>query len=283
MTVLLQRITLADPIRALYAAAEIEFWWGRPRSTDNLGQLFWFDDAGEPVAAAAFIDFNTSSSLLYEEVIFCPFTLPNATAEQIGHVLDRGLAHASELGLSAVELEVERSDTEMQARLAERGFTRKTEHVLVECRLAAEACPEVSPLADGYRLATRADTQGTPHHMTGSTPDFEQRLQQGSLYRSDLDLVVLANDDSVAAQGIFWFDPVTRTGVVEPMRTHDDHQQRGLARHVLTAGVNKLVAAGAELISIGYDPDNPASGHLYRSVGFEPTLEMDLYSGPTQP
>lgn len=55
-----------------------------------------------------------------------------------------------------------------------------------------------------------------------------------------------------AAHGMFWYDPVTETGVVEPMRTHDDHQQRGLARHVLTTG-----------------------------VGFEPGGSSDLFAGPT--
>jgi predicted N-acetyltransferase YhbS len=108
-------------------------------------------------------------------------------------------------------------------------------------------------------------------------PDVEQRLQQTSLYRSDLDLVVLDANDEVAAYGLFWYDPVTATGVVEPMRTLDDHQRRGLARHLLTSGLDLLAEAGAERISIAYHPDNPASGHLYRSVGFEPYRQTDVY------
>lgn len=68
---------------------------------------------------------------------------------------------------------------------------------------------------------------------------------------------------------------------VEPMRTEDDHQRRGLARHVLTAGVALLASAGAQRIKIVYDPDNPASGHLYRSVGFEPHRYTDVLAGPT--
>ena len=49
----------------------------------------------------------------------------------------------------------------------------------------------------------------------------------------------------------------------------------------LTAGIDKLANLGATHIAINYEPDNPASGHLYRSVGFEPAHQNDLFSGPT--
>jgi len=92
-------------------------------------------------------------------------------------------------------------------------------------------------IADGYRSSSRLATTGGPHHMTSAArnhPDVEARLRQTSLYRPDLDLVVHTDDGAVAAYGLFWYDPVTDTGLVEPMRTEDDHQRRGLARHVLT-------------------------------------------------
>jgi RimJ/RimL family protein N-acetyltransferase len=92
---------------------------------------------------------------------------------------------------------------------------------------------------------------------------------------------VLDSDDSVAAYGLFWFDPESATGLVEPMRTEDDHQQRGLARHVLTAGVDRLARAGATRIKICFEPSNPASRNLYLSAGFQPTAQTDLFSGPT--
>jgi len=41
-----------------------------------------------------------------------------------------------------------------------------------------------------------------------------------------------------------------------------------------------LAKAGAERISISYEPANRASSSLYRSVGFEPVTNTDLLSGP---
>jgi GNAT superfamily N-acetyltransferase len=113
-------------------------------------------------------------------------------------------------------------------------------------------------------------------HRSG--PDVETRLRQTSLYRPDLDLVVLDRRDRVAAYGLFWFDGETATGLVEPMRTEDDHQRRGLARHLLTAGIDRLAAAGATRIKICFEPDNPASRQLYLSVGFEPVKQTVVFA-----
>ncbi len=47
------------------------------------------------------------------------------------------------------------------------------------------------------------------------------------MYRADLDLAVYAPNGDIAAYGLFWADPVTGVGLVEPMRTEDAYQ--GLA------------------------------------------------------
>jgi len=110
-------------------------------------------------------------------------------------------------------------------------------------------------------LSSRRDTMLRPHHMIKrSGPDVAQRLLQTSLYRSDLDLLILDRDDNHAAYGLFWYDPETATGLVEPMRTEDDHQRRGLGRHLLTAGIDLLASAGAVRIKIGFSPDNRQRG-----------------------
>jgi GNAT superfamily N-acetyltransferase len=102
---------------------------------------------------------------------------------------------------------------------------------------AADAS-SVSPLADGYRLQSRADR----------------------------------------GYALCWYDPVTRVGLVEPMRTEDDHQRRGLARHLLTSGLRRLVDLEAERIRISWEADNPASSALYPDVGFVPTQRMRTYA-----
>lgn len=81
---------------------------------------------------------------------------------------------------------------------------------------------------------------------------------------------MLAPDGDVAAYALFWFDPVSATGLVAPMRTDDSHQRRGLARHLLAAGIERLVQAGARSVKLCYRPDNVAAQTLYCGASFVP-------------
>lgn len=270
-TALLRRVRSAHPTNGLYEAADLQWWWRTPRATDDLGQLFWFDQLGRPEAAVIATDWG-------DRIALDPIVMPDATPDWVAHVIERGLAHARESGFGTVELEVDRADDVMRQVLVGHGFAIK-EDGLVETWLAVDARPEISPLHDDYRLSSRVDTMQRPHHMIHrSGPDVETRLRQTSLYRPDLDLLVLDSRDSVPAHALFWYDPETAMGLVEPMRTEDVHQRRGLARHLLTAGIDLLAEAGAVRIKICFRPDNPAARGLYLSVGFEPDRQTDILS-----
>jgi GNAT superfamily N-acetyltransferase len=274
VTSLLQRARRADPTAGLYEAADLQWWWRTPRSTDELEQLVWFDDRDRPAAAVIATDWAGRIAL-------APIVLPDASPDEVVHVVERGLVHAAASGFDAVEIEVDRADAGRRELLAGHGFAVKEDGV-VETWLAADARPEVSLLPDGYRLSTRHERASGPHPMTHAGrnhPDVEARLLQTSLYRPDLDLVVFDDDDRVAAYGLLWFDPETATGLVEPMRTEDDHQGRGLARHVLTTGVDRLAAAGATRIKICYEPGNAAAKGLYLGVGFRPDRRTVVLAG----
>jgi ribosomal protein S18 acetylase RimI-like enzyme len=277
VTTLLQRSRNAHPNAGLWEAADRQWSWRNERSTDNLPQLFWFDDRGQPEAAVI----TTESG---HGVAFDPIVMPDATPDWVAHVVERGLAHAADCGFGAIELEVDREGNVMREVLFDRGFTLE-EDGAVEAWLAVEARPEISALREGYRLSSRVDTMPRPHHMLSverNHPDPESRLRQTSLYRPDLDLVVHDRRDNVAAYGLFWYDPETATGLVEPMRTEDEDQRRGLARHVLTNGLGLLADAGAERIKIVYEPGNPAASGLYLSVGFTPHRYTDIFAGGTE-
>ncbi len=58
----LQRARAAHPWKGLYEAADLQWWWGRPRATDA-SQLFWFDAHGEPEAAAILTDWTKAIAL----------------------------------------------------------------------------------------------------------------------------------------------------------------------------------------------------------------------------
>ncbi len=94
------------------------------------------------------------------------------------------------------------------------------------------------------------------------------RLSECSLYQPALDLVVYAPNRDVAAYGLFWADPVTRVGLVEPMRTEDAYQGLGLARHVFSTGLDLLAADGCSQLKVSYLLGNEAARRLYLDAGF---------------
>ena len=276
VTRLLQRVRGAHPTAGLYEAADLQWWWRIPRATDDVPQLFWVDELGHPEAAVI-------ATAWSDRIALDPMVLPDATPDWVAHVVRRGLAHAHDLGFELVRLEVGHSDDVLRDVLVGHGFEVGDE-VVVEAWLAADDRPQTSALHEGYRLSNRAATIDRPHHMINAErghPDPEPRLGQTSLYRADLDLVVHDSSGEVAAYGLFWYDPVTATGLVEPMRTEDTHQRRGLARHVLTTGIALLAEAGATRIKICFEPDNEASKGLYLDVGFEPDRHTVACSGRT--
>jgi predicted N-acetyltransferase YhbS len=75
----------------------------------------------------------------------------------------------------------------------------------------------------------------------------------------------------VAAYRLFWADPVTGVGLVEPMKTEERYWRKGLARHVLTTGLDRLAAHGCTRLKV-------SSGHdLYLGVGFTPIAPDQTY------
>lgn len=271
LTTLLQRSRALHPTDGLYEAADFQWWWLRERPTDEIGQLLWFDEAGRPVAAVIITEWP-------DRIALDPIVLPGASPDVVAMVVDRGLAYAAACGYESFELEVARDDEVLIETLTGHGFALKEEGY-IEAWLPTHARPPVSSLHDGYRATTRAETMDRPHHMVPRAgPDVAERLLQTSLYRTDLDVLILDGEGNCASNGLFWFDPTTATGLVEPMRTEDEHQRRGLARHVLTLGIDLLAQAGAERIKICFEAGNPGASGLYLDVGFEPAKQTDMYA-----
>lgn len=280
-TALLRRVRLAHPTAGLLEAADLHWWWRTPRRTDGVGQLFWFDEEGRPEAAVIATDWG-------DAVALDPIVMPGAAAEHIAHVIERGLAHAAGCGFDAVDVVIDRADDDTRELLHRHGFTGEQAETpasatnslsVTTAWLQADARPQPQPLPEGYRLCTRLDTAQRPHHMARrSGGEVEARLRGASLYRPALDLLVLDGRDQVAAYGLFWFDPETRVGLVEPMRTEDEHQRRGLGRHVLAAGIDRLAEAGARRVKICYQPGNAAARDLYLSAGFEADKQTAVFT-----
>jgi len=277
-TKLLQRARLEHPTAGLWEAGDVQWWWRRDRPSDRAGQTFWLDDAGAPVAAVVFTDWGDTSFHSSVSTWSCdPLVLPSNAEVILPVVWSRALERIDSLALDAVDVMARDDDTKLQALLADAGFAR-SDAVGVLTWMPANERARPTLLAEGFRLRDRTQTADRPHHMIPRNGEHvAERLVQTSLYRPDLDLLVETSDGEPAAYGMFWWHPATGVGLVEPMRTMDEYQRLGLARHILTSGLDRLAALGATRLKIGYGPENVASGPLYRSAGFRPESTSRSY------
>ena len=177
--------------------------------------------------------------------------------------------------LETVEVLTRDDDVELRELVSGAGFVADDYQSGIAW-MNAQDRPDVAGLPDGFVLVDRTDTS-TPHPMRRRSGDeVEARLRQCSLYDPALDLAVEAPDGQTAGYSLYWFDPATEVGLLEPMRVEDEYQRRGLARAMLTAGLDRLAKRGARRLKVGYATD--VAYGLYVGAGFRVTSTTKSYS-----
>lgn len=267
MTALLQQLRISHPTGDFCEAADLQWWWRRDQHGDEKGQTFWMD-GDRPVTALIFSDWGDywQCDLIYDPK-------DAKIADLVLSQLEQQMPLFSD---KAIELSLYIDDHFID-KITALGFT-VTDEIDVENWMSLEQLPAITTLPDGFKLVSRKDVPDLPHHMIKRNgAQIAERLAECSLYRPDLDLAVYTEAGEVAAYGLFWADPVTQTGLVEPMRTEDEYQRRGLAKHVLTSGLHRLAAAGCSRSKIIYQEGNEASKNLYLGIGFEPSAQFTIY------
>ena len=89
--------------------------------------------------------------------------------------------------------------------------------------------------------------------------------------------MVVTDAGEVAGYALFWLDPVTGVGFVEPVGTTEAHRRRGLARTIVGEGLRLLTREGANRLKVNYNDANAAAKRLYLGFGFTPTMSTSLW------
>src|SRR2546423_9783817 len=158
-TELLQRARLEDPMAGLWEAADLQWWWRRPRRSDLIDQLFWADDKG-PVAAVVLTDWGRAWG--------CDPIVVSGAGLSLAFVWARAVEAIDGLGLEVVEVLARDDDVELLDMLAGSGFAAGDGRSGTMWMDAADR-PDVAGLPEGFVLVDRAEGTTRPHPMRRSS------------------------------------------------------------------------------------------------------------------
>lgn len=260
----LQRARLAGPPGEMWEAADVQWWWGRPRPSDELELPVWFDEVG-PVAAAGL----TADRDAWQADVFAVPGIVDAE-----EIFAAALQAAADQHCQELQLLVLGENADLARLAVTRGFTMTDELSGTAWMDPGRRAPVAH--ADGFGIVDRAAAGDRPHPMVSRNGELiETRLRQCSLYDPTLDLAVEDATGRVAGYALFWFDPLTLVGLLEPMRVEEEYQRRGLGRMLLTHGLDRLARRGARLFKVGFRSD--AARNLYLGAGFVQTSVDRLF------
>ncbi|EQD60723.1 GCN5-related N-acetyltransferase, partial [mine drainage metagenome] len=268
-TQLLQTARRASATGGVWEAADLQWWWRRDQHPDPNGQTFWFVN-GVPTAAVVLMNWGDrwQGDLLSAD--------PHDSA-WLDEVWSKALEQFRTLSANPVELILRSDDRALIDLAKDAGFETDGGEGTTAWMEAAER-PTVPHLLPDFVLTDRTEVTNRPHpfvRRNGGT--VTERLAECSLYRPSLDLAIYAPNGDAGAYGLFWADPITRVGLVEPMRTEAAYQGLGLARHLLAVGLDRLARSGCSRLKVSFDPLYEPARRLYLDAGFQTVSTTRTY------
>ncbi len=105
-------------------------------------------------------------------------------------------------------------------------------------------------------------------HCCNMTRHLAKVYSKAEFYNDELDIVVVAPDDSFAAFTTVRIDPISRFAELEPVGVHPDHRRKGLGKAICLEGLRRLQKYNPQSVVILGAANTEAATKLYDSLGF---------------
>ena len=125
------------------------------------------------------------------------------------------------------------------------------------------------PLAGEQEVAAYVELHRAAFMSNSMTPEWRARTLRLPHYHSELDLVVVAPDHSLAGFCVGWFEPERRAAQIEPIGIHPRFQQHGLGRVLLLEMLRRFQEHGAERAFVETNLARTPARHAYEAAGFQ--------------
>jgi ribosomal protein S18 acetylase RimI-like enzyme len=255
---------------------DLQWWWRDDEYADPTKQVFWENRRG---TTGGFVLLSQAYRSLDYEIL-----LRLGQSPIVQDIVAWGLHRLCELAeadpsQSPYTLFMRQDHQTFHHMARHLGF-RATEEALVQTILDLRTGILAVPVPAGYQVRSIQPgdlVAGKPPVLHISAAMY-RRVQETSLYREDMHLVVVAPDTRIAAECICWVDPVNGIGVFEPVRTQEGFERRGLARAMMAEGLRNMAARGVRWAKVSHYRCNTAAAALYRAVGFREIFARLVYA-----
>jgi GNAT superfamily N-acetyltransferase len=274
VTNLLIRIRAEEPLGGPWDAADLQ-WWSRSGHYNDPERLRFWSAPDEPISVCAL--FPTVRSTIAFTCLWTTAARDIAFKEILPTVLSKVQRIARD-GRLTVDIEALDTDIEWRQFLECHGFQ------LASGGSTQAAVPTSNAKGQPWTGTGLAILDATQHTSEDPHP-LERRLGAGirrrllacSLYRPELDLSVRTAEGDVVAYCICWVDPTNRFAMLEPMRTEQAWQRRGLGTALIAEQSRRLLGLGIHTLKVNYATDNSAAGQLYARSQFVARFRRLLY------
>lgn len=90
-------------------------------------------------------------------------------------------------------------------------------------------------------------------------------------YIPEYDVVILDQNNEVAAFTTLWYDELNKIGILEPVGTIPKYRNKGLGKAVIYEAINRVKDKGVERIFVGSDHS------FYLSMGFSLAYSKEIW------
>lgn len=258
---------------------------GRGRPAENCVRL-WHDDSGELVAWVAVYGRFTGFDWLVR---------PDLRGSEMENDLIRWAIEHTRREVAVAKdpkdygADVFEGDTHNAALLEAHGLIYSAASPLYLTTRPLIDIPEPT-LPDGFavRTATGVEEAGklaAVHHGgfgSGWTAETYRKVMESPGYDPQREWIVEAPDGRFAAFCVTWIDTLNKTMLFEPVGAHGDFRRMGLTRALMLSVMRHNATHGVETAIVCHESEaeNPASGRLYRSLGFQQKYVINSYRLP---
>jgi mycothiol synthase len=264
---------------------DIAHWMSNEKKGKDLEKYYWLYEEYNEIFA--FIEFLPVASPGYTLIVH---------PELRGSNFEKSLLHYCETTMwqriqaedsqeKTMTVNIAECDQEHINLLTSLGYQLSKRDSEMRRRELAEPIP-TSVLAEGFTIrnvageheaALLAEVHSSAFDSNWTAEKYLEVLRSPS-FNIENELVVVAPDGRFAAFLVYWLDPVSKSGLFEPVGCHKDFRQRGLTKALMIEGMKRMVSAGMETALVGNKVGNEAASRLYESLGLKKFCEGLEYS-----